>query len=584
MIRTRLVRLTALLATAALLLSACAPTLPTSGPVSTAEAPVGEGYDYGPRPVSPQPGAVPDDIIRGFLQAGAGVENDYEVAREYLTEEAAEQWDPGEETLVHQQELTVQASGTDSVYNVHVPVHYRVDDSGSMTRPGDSQNRTFELVEVDGEWRIGNAPDGKILDLNAFNRVYDDFTLYFYDPQQRYAVPDARWLVSRAGLSTEIVRRMCQGPAPWLAPGVTSAFEEEDCLGTPAVPIEDGVATVDLDPAVTAGASDRDLALMHHQLSLILSQLSSVRSVAITVAGNALEPPAPDELPESERLNIETQPTADDRQIAVQDDALVWQHGNVTSQLTGMPDLAEIEPRFPAVPNGSAGAAIAVMSGDLQELYHVHADADEPELLIESEQLTRPSMDNFGWTWTVAHEDGEPTIRAFSHEDPEAAPAQFTEDFIGGREVTSLRISQDGTRAALVVDDAGARSLYIASVVRDPATGAPWRLGQHYRLHPDEEVGLEEVRWSDNDEVLVWRPYDPDADEVEAGYIQRINLVGAADETEPGAAGLLNVSVGEGLQNIYIEQVDYQFSFLVGNRWEQAHEAEEGVRDLSFPG
>jgi len=37
-------------------------------------------------PASPLPGASPSEIVSGFLSAGTGPQNDYQVAREYLTD------------------------------------------------------------------------------------------------------------------------------------------------------------------------------------------------------------------------------------------------------------------------------------------------------------------------------------------------------------------------------------------------------------------------------------------------------------------------------------------------------------------
>lgn len=577
-------RLVSVLVGCLLVLTACAPTLPVDGEVGSAQVPERQDPDYGPDPQPPQPGAPPEEIIDGFLAAGASAAGDYSVAREYLTEGFADRWEPREQTLVYSEgNISVDAAG-ELVFNVQVNVDARVDTSGSITWSNDSTAETFEVEEVEGEWRISNAPDAVILEEATFGMVYSEFDLYFYDPQLRYVVPDARWLPNLPSQSTELVNRLLEGPAPWLAPGVTSAFgeldEENGGLGTPAVTINEGTATVDLESSVTAGASDEELALMHHQLHLVLDQLRRVQDVELTVGGNSLE------IPDSEQVaQIEQAPQALERQIGVQGDQLIWQLNTDTSTVPGMPDLSEIEPRFPAVSTAAEGEVAAVMSGDLDALYHVRADSPEPELLVEAESMTRPSMDNFGWTWTVTHdEDSEPTIRAFNYEDPEAGSVAVTADFIEGREVTSLRISQDGTRAALVVDDAGVRNLYITAVQREGANGAPWSLGQQpYRLHPHEQVDIEEVRWSDSDEVFVWAPYDPDAEEIEPRYMQAISISGdAADPPDP-VTGLVNVSVGEGQSSVYLEELELGVLQIVGDSLNQ-QDVEDGVRDLSYSG
>lgn len=579
-------RLAAVLAAAALLLTGCAPTLPTSGEVRSAQVPVGEEYDYGRVAQPPQPGASPEEIIEGFLDAGANAENDHEVAREYLTPDMAERWNPWTQTLVYfEDNISIDAADED-VYRVQLTVDSRVDSTGARTYPGDPNQETFEVEQVDGEWRISEAPDGKILEDGDFNTSYDDYTLYFFDVQQRYAVPDVRWLIRQPGQATELANRVLEGPVPWLAPGVVSAFGEGDSMGSPTVPVNNGVATVDLDPSVIVGASDRDIALMHYQLSMTLHTLRPVTRVELAVGGSPLEVPDPNELPEGERLNIERNPSALERKIGVQGDQLIWQLGEQTSPVASMPDLSEIEPRFPAVSTVAEGDVVAVMDGELNALYHARADSQEPELLVEAESLTRPSMDNYGWTWTATTEDGESTIRAFNYEDPDASSVAVAADFIEGREVTSLRISQDGTRAALVVDDAGVRSLYIAAVVREAGSGAPWNLGQSNRLHPEEHVEIEEVRWSGNDEVVVWQPYDPtdpEADPADLTYVQSIQISGDADAPSPALAAVLNVSVGEGRDTVLFEQQGEGVYQIVGSDI-HPQEIDEAVKDLSFSG
>ncbi|WP_258934872.1 LpqB family beta-propeller domain-containing protein [Nesterenkonia pannonica] len=123
---------------------------------------------------------------------------------------------------------------------------------------------------------------------------------------------------------------------------------------------------------------------------------------------------------------------------------------------------------------------------------------------MEGEDLTRPSMDNYGWTWTVDSEDDEASVQVAEHnDDGESAPQSVSADWLEGRTVTSLRVAQDGTRVALVVDDGGVRTLYVAAIGRNSA-GTPRSIGPGRVLEPTLDIS--EVRWATNDSLLVWDP------------------------------------------------------------------------------
>lgn len=224
------------------------------------------------------------------------------------------------------------------------------------------------------------------------------------------------------------------------------------------------------------------------------------------------------------------------------------------------------------------------MSGDLDALYHVRADSDEPELLVESDNMPRPSMDNFGWTWTVTtNDDGDPTVRAFNYEDEEASSVAVTADFIQGREVTSADIPRRHPGRPDLGRCRGTQPVHRLSPTRRRDRCA-MGLEQHQRLHHDQdEVELEEVRWSANDEVLVWKPYDPEDDEIETRRMQRINVSGAAETPSEGLTAVLNVSVGED-RPVYFEQEGSGVHQIVGDRGLSQDEIDDDVRDLSYSG
>ena len=80
----------------AVLLTACA-QVPTSGPIMEVDQPVTDVATTSfvrvlARP--PQPGMTPTEIVQGFLDAASGFEDNHAVAKQYLTEQGARQWNP----------------------------------------------------------------------------------------------------------------------------------------------------------------------------------------------------------------------------------------------------------------------------------------------------------------------------------------------------------------------------------------------------------------------------------------------------------------------------------------------------------
>ena len=106
----------ALLALILLLLTSCA-QIPRSGPVgkSTDES---AGNPNAPVffPAAPRPGAGPEAVIEDFYLAGSGYEDDYAVARQYLTPGSSVTWKPDQRALVFRK-ATVVATGVENVFN-----------------------------------------------------------------------------------------------------------------------------------------------------------------------------------------------------------------------------------------------------------------------------------------------------------------------------------------------------------------------------------------------------------------------------------------------------------------------------------
>ncbi len=84
-------------------LAGCA-RIPTAGPVGkSSEGSAGNLSAPVFLPAAPQPGASPETIIDYFYRAGSGYEDDYAVAREYLTQASSVAWKPDQRALVYRE-------------------------------------------------------------------------------------------------------------------------------------------------------------------------------------------------------------------------------------------------------------------------------------------------------------------------------------------------------------------------------------------------------------------------------------------------------------------------------------------------
>ena len=278
-----------------LLLAGCA-GLPTQINVQTGPeliAPTAQELSFY-TPSGPNAGDSPQEIISGFLAAGTGPQNDYSVAREYLTSDFAPRWNPDGGVLLRSGSPVFRNSGG-SLQVVDVNIAASVDDQGRYRdfENAETNSLRFQLSQEDGEWRISSAPNLTVVTPPVFAVVFKALSLYFLDSTKNHLISDLRWFPSRTSTGTRLVNALLAGPSDWLSSGVTTAVPENTRLTIDAVRIVDGVAQVDLDAnALKADALDRRLMLS--QLRNTLLQISGVSDVALSVNNSPQEiVPAP---------------------------------------------------------------------------------------------------------------------------------------------------------------------------------------------------------------------------------------------------------------------------------------------------
>jgi hypothetical protein len=450
---------------AVLLLAGCS-TVPSSSPtVRITQAAAPPAGAVGIEPPAPVPGATPEEIVRGFIDANASTVRDHPVARQYLTEEAAETWSDSDGlTVISGDYAPVRTEP--GVVEVTAAQVGTVDDRGIFTvGAGEVYNRSFTLTDESGEWRITDPPDGLLLLEPDFARTYEPVDAYFLDPSGTRVVPDPRYLVEGGAQPNALVQRLLDGPSPQVAAGVTNPLAGAKLRST--VSTSGRTATVDL--TFPADVDDATLQAAAAQLVWSLDQLD-LTSVVVLRDGQELGLP---EVPEEQRVDDWQQYDPD----VVPADAVG--HYLVDGALRRASDgSAAPGPAGEGVYDlGSAAVSVDGRTGALGLTVGVSRSASPsgaPATLYAGEyggalvpvltggSLTEPTTAGTrAEVWTVR--DGAEVVRL-----PEGAAPQTVSAITlpGLGRATTFQLSPDGVRAAVVIEGTQGGQLYVGTVVR----------------------------------------------------------------------------------------------------------------------
>lgn len=414
-------------------------------------------------PASPEEGASPQEIVSGFLAAGTGPQNDYAVAREYLSENFATRWKPDSQTLIRVGVPIYQSAGQ-NLQVVDITLGARVDENGLYEdlKP-DVLSLRFQLDLEDGEWRITSAPNLTVITLPVFSVVFSALPIYYLDTNSSQLVPDLRWFPSRASTATRLVNAVLAGPADWLRESVVSAIPTGTALTVNAVRIVDGVARVDFD-ANALEANARQRGLMLAQLRSTLLQLPGVLDVALSV-NNSTQDISAAAIPSS--LGSTTT-------FALTEDEVLRLSGSEAGVVAGTDDLiSELEPI--GIASVADGSRIA-MIGETGLYLLSRAGLGYLERQLSDASYKEIEFDRDGNLWAYGSDASSLTIYDF-----EGNPRFLDTDYEGT--LVAAAVSPEGARVTLLVqDDKGVKAL-VMGVLRD-AGGKPFRLQRGLAFEP----------------------------------------------------------------------------------------------------
>jgi hypothetical protein len=443
-----------------LAVSACS-TVPSSSPtVQITEAPSRPTEIVGIEPLAPEPGATPDEIVRGFIDAAASVRPGHPVARQHLAPDAAGSWSDEAGITVLSPDYATVATEAGSVTLTANPVG-TVDERGVFTVAGTGVfTRQFHLEQVDGEWRITDPPDGLIILQPDFERLYVARDVFFLDPTRQRVVPDPRLLIKGDAQPTTLIERLLQGPAPTIAAGVHNPLSGAQLRS--AVTVDEGTAVVDL----TSITADPAPVLSEICAQIVWTLAPLRRTVEIRVDGEPVD-----------IEGIPAQQTVEDWAAYDPDAVPLDAVGHYVSG-GALHTVAAGAPTPGPAGTGAYGLSSAAVSADprtgkLAFLVGVRSDAAGATLFAGpydgelTAVLTATTLDSptFSSTrseaWVVR--DGTDVVRVPATGAPQAVSSPTLEG-LGRADV--LRLSPDGVRVALVVDGPGGRGLYVGTVVR----------------------------------------------------------------------------------------------------------------------
>lgn len=437
-------------ATALFTVAGCA-TLPTSTEPHVLHA--FEGRPETKLDMEPTKDAEPDLLLREFFAASANPTGQYESARRYLTGPMGQAWEPHDETLILDTfELTSRPMTDQSKrsYVVEGRIVGRLGPGGVFQPDNQQYQATMELAQEDGQWRIAGLPNDVVVDRIELRNHYEPRNIYFYDSTDQGLTPDRRWVYAAASKEDAMLNLLASGPSALIAPAVsTAAGEDVAYTGS-----NDGVYHF----TGLADADEKTRARFAAQVVWTLASAGVPGPFPISLNGVPLV---------GESMELTTEQFRELDPIKRSDggpDLYTLSNGAVTSvDHIGEGEEPVVEPvesvnklgSVSSIDIGDEGnyAAVINVSDNEQALFAGLVDEGNKEVQ-RAGSFTRPTLEpDHNAAWAVA--DGKGVIRAersaaTGEVNVSSVQVDLPEKVDG--EITYLRMSDSGSRVAMIVD------------------------------------------------------------------------------------------------------------------------------------
>jgi hypothetical protein len=438
----------------------------------------------------PRQGIDPFQLVRDFIDATSNPDGDYAAARAYLTPEASKNWTVTKNPVIVESAFsTVPTSQTPQDKTQIVLLQgKRVGrlggDNAFVPELGELREPLKVERKSDNQWRISEAPSAVYLPLNIFNNNYRRVTLYFYNSEFTVLVPDPRYVVvpPTTSIPTRVTELLIKGPGDTVRDTLKSAISPDADTFSETREADDGALEVNL----TRVGKDLTPEKSKQIVAQVVKSLSGVTTsrVRVLVDGQQIQPDQRDYRPS------DVSATAGESLLAL--------NANLQGMLVAdgaIKSLTDGNPIKGPAGNGAYGAVSAAQSLDGSRLAVVsraggsmrlrvgELEQDLSEVDVKATSLSRPTWllssgpkEPGSEVWTVV--DGTQVARVTRSDNGSwTAKGVNITDLGQFGSISELRLSRDGTRAALVIGG----KLYLTSVVRndqDVALRTPRQLQQ----------------------------------------------------------------------------------------------------------
>ncbi|WP_435769785.1 LpqB family beta-propeller domain-containing protein [Nocardioides sp. SYSU DS0651] len=495
---------------AVVLLGGCV-GLPDEGPVVessvTEEQDAHRPSDIDARP--PVPGASRTEVVTGFLEAMTAWPVQTSVAKQYLTDEAAGQWNPERETIVYGDALPARELGGE--VSVELTAADRLDEMGAWRGPlpDDEMTLRFRITIKDGEFRISDLRDALVVPAPWFQQRYRQVSLYYFDPIASILVPEPVFVPKGDQLATTLVSALFAGPPPRVRGLVRSFLPRGLSVGL-SVPVdEEGVAAITLvgdAPSVRPEAAELLLA----QLAWTLRQDSHITAFRVSVGGTDLAIPGGGTTypvdgaarfdPAGADATTQLFGTSRGRLLSGGSGALVPATGPFGEESAGILEVT-------ASTDGDRAAAVD-QGGRRLRLAPVEDPAGAPAqtVLTTNGTFAKPTWDHRGRLWVLERRQGAAVVWSVRG----SRARRVDVPGISGRRAHRLLVSRDGTRLIGVVRTAAGDEVVGARVVLD-RRGRVARVREPFVVRAAEGSRIQDIAWNGPVHLALLTPTQPRA-------------------------------------------------------------------------